>query len=60
MLSRRSTYEPSNELVLPKIIDKGFEMLLSFERWAINSGVVRFPIGGSRLVVARRKDGGVP
>ena len=50
--SRNSFYDPSRELVLPKSIDRLFGGLLELERQFIKIGF-RFPIGGSRLVVAR-------
>lgn len=50
--SKKSTYKPSAELVLPQKVDKMFESVLECERVFIRLGV-RFPIGGSRLVVAR-------
>lgn len=52
--SIKSTYDPAAELVLPSMMDKLFESLLESERYLIRAGV-RFPIGGSHLVVARLK-----
>lgn len=50
--STKRTYDPATELALPQTVDKVFEKLLECERQLIRFGV-RFPIGGSRLVVAR-------
>lgn len=50
--TKKETYSISKELTLPKIADKTFERFLSAERIAIHHGM-RFPVGGSRLVVAR-------
>lgn len=50
--SRKSSYDPSRELALPKSIDRLFEAFLEMERRIIKMGF-KFPIGGSRLVVAR-------
>jgi SAM-dependent methyltransferase len=50
--SRKSDYNPVEELALPKMLDKMFEILLECERRIISYGI-NFPIGGSRLVVAR-------
>jgi hypothetical protein len=52
--SRKKTYDPAKELALPKMVDKIFEMCFTGERHAIKAGL-RLPIGGSRLVVARRQ-----
>ncbi len=52
MSSKKNNYNPSAELALPKLIDKSFEYLVDLERHAINHGI-KFPFGGSRLVVAR-------
>lgn len=49
--SRKRDYNPTHELVLPKILDKIFAIIFECERHAINSGI-KFPIGGSRLVAA--------
>jgi SAM-dependent methyltransferase len=53
LATRKPNYHQTQELALPKIIDKTFELLFAGERRAIQSGI-RFPIGGSRLVVAQR------
>lgn len=53
--SRKRTYDPSGELALPKMVDKLFEVFLECERSMINYGL-RFPIGGSRLVVAQLRE----
>jgi ubiquinone/menaquinone biosynthesis C-methylase UbiE len=50
---RRNDYYPDAEYDLPRPVDRIFEGLLDIERRAIALGV-RFPAGGSRLVVARR------
>lgn len=50
--SRKMSYDPARELTLSRIVDKGFESLFECERWAIRNKL-RFPIGGSRLVVAK-------
>ena len=44
---------PINEFTLPGWINKIFFWILSFELLLIRFGV-RFPYGGSRLVVARK------
>jgi SAM-dependent methyltransferase len=50
--SRKNTYDASRELVLPTMVDKIFSAILSCERYLIRHRI-QFPIGGSRLVVAR-------
>lgn len=52
--SKNKDFDPSTELVLPKFLDKSFELILKLERRLINLGI-RFPVGGSRLIVARLK-----
>lgn len=49
---RNREHYPDAEYNLPKPIDDLFACLLNIERKAIEFGV-RFPVGGSRLVVAR-------
>lgn len=49
---KRINDDPARELVLPKVVDKLFELLMEYERRIIRYGM-SFPIGGSRLVVAR-------
>ncbi len=49
----RRDYDPSDEFRLPRWVDRLFEFLLDTERHLIGYGV-RFPFGGSRVVVARR------
>jgi hypothetical protein len=51
--AKRASYTPRNELALPKAVDAAFEGLLEAERKFIGCGA-RFPVGGSRFVVARR------
>ncbi len=51
--NRSSTYYPDVEYALPRPVDWLFERVLDVERYAISVGV-RFPAGGSRVVVARR------
>lgn len=48
-----NAYYPEVEYALPRPVDWLFERLLDIERRAIGLGV-RFPAGGSRVVVARR------
>jgi SAM-dependent methyltransferase len=50
--SRKCNYDANNELTLPGWVDNIFAMTLTLERTMISLGL-RFPIGGSRLVVAR-------
>jgi len=50
---RRNDFYPDVEYDLPRPVDRLFECLLEIERRAIGLGI-RFPVGGSRLVVARR------
>ena len=51
--NRSSTYYPDVEYALPRPVDWLFERVLDVERYAISAGM-RFPAGGSRVVVARR------
>ncbi len=53
--SRKKQYNPSAELSLPTFIDRIFGSILACERRLIKCGV-KFPIGGSRLVVARLRN----
>ena len=58
LLSRsRKTYRPAAELMLPAWLDRPCEAMLDGERLAIRAGA-RFPVGGSRFVVARRRAAG--
>jgi SAM-dependent methyltransferase len=50
---RGEAYDRTGEFMLPRAVDSLFAGILDIERIAINLGV-RFPMGGSRLVVARR------
>lgn len=51
--TQKKQYDQTNELHLPHWIDKSFESLLLIERFAIQRGL-RLPIGGSRLIVAKK------
>lgn len=53
--SRRSTkaYDPAQEMRLPPVLDRWLGVVMAAERFSIRRGVT-FPLGGSRLVVARR------
>ena len=48
-----TTRRPAAELLLPRWLDRLCEILLEGERTAITAGL-RFPVGGSRFVVARK------
>lgn len=50
---RDSDYDGSSDFALPAIVDRTFEAALNLERRLIRLGL-RFPVGGSRFVVARR------
>jgi SAM-dependent methyltransferase len=50
---RGREYYPDVEYALPRPVDRLFECILAMEQRAIGLGV-RFPVGGSRAVVARR------
>lgn len=53
-LSRfRTDRRPAAELMLPRWLDRLCEAMLESERIAIRAGM-RFPVGGSRFVLARR------
>ena len=52
-VNRSSTFYPDAEYALPRPVDWLFERVIDLERHAINVGI-RFPAGGSRVVVARR------
>lgn len=54
MANRSKGDYPKVEYSLPRRLDRLFEGLLDVERRAIDLGV-RFPVGGSRAVVARRE-----
>ena len=49
----RAVYDPALEYMLPRGFNRACEAVLDLERRAINAGM-RFPVGGSRFVVARR------
>lgn len=51
--SRREVGAGAAELRLPAILNRPFEWTLDVERWLIDHGV-RFPTGGSQIVVARK------
>lgn len=56
LLQRRApniNRDPTAELRLPEIINRTFESVMDLERRLIRSGL-RFPIGGSRLLIARK------
>jgi SAM-dependent methyltransferase len=57
--SRAKDHDPSEELQLPWLMDRVFELLLDGERQLINLGA-RLPAGGSRFVVARKSAGTRP
>jgi SAM-dependent methyltransferase len=46
--------DPMAELKIPSIVNRTLRMLMSLEAWLIRCGI-SFPLGGSRLVVARKK-----
>ena len=50
----RRDYDPTAELRIPRPVNAALERLLAAERAAIRRGV-NAPVGGSRLVVARRR-----
>lgn len=50
---RTRSYDPADEMRLPRWLDRGLERVMDLERWSIRRGV-RWPVGGSRLLVARR------
>jgi hypothetical protein len=57
LLSRRAgaggaACDPSREFTLPAVINGALERCLDLERLAIGAGM-RFPVGGSRVIVAR-------
>ena len=52
-LLRRSQDDPLAELRLPRWLNAGLGTVMSIERAAVRRGV-RLPVGGSRLVAARR------
>jgi SAM-dependent methyltransferase len=51
--ARREDYNRDVEFILPRPVDWAFDRILGIERLAIDLGI-RFPVGGSRAVVARR------
>ena len=50
---RLAGYDPSRELRFDRTVDRSLEAVMSSERWLIRRSV-RFPAGGSVLLVARR------
>jgi SAM-dependent methyltransferase len=52
--TRKAEYDPCDEMRLPPILDRTFDVLLDTERWLIASGF-SLPIGGSRFVLAIRE-----
>lgn len=62
MMSRRrgrsnNTLDPLDELRISPLINSLLENILCIERAVIRMGI-NFPLGGSRLIVARKPDGG--
>lgn len=53
-LRRRETFDPLTEYRMPSLLDSGLGWVLAAERGLIRAGL-RLPIGGSLLVVARRR-----
>lgn len=51
--TRKAEYDPCDEMRLPPMLDRTFDVLLETERRLIASGL-SLPIGGSRFVVAER------
>lgn len=54
--SRHGRYDPDNELNLSRGINRALGMVMQFERWLIRGGI-RFPFGGSLLVIAAKQEG---
>lgn len=56
-LARRdlATFDPAAEFAIAAPVGRALEAVLALERAAIRAGL-SFPVGGSRLVVARRSD----
>lgn len=52
---RDRPYDPADEMRLPRWLDRLLEQVMAVERFAIRRGL-RWPAGGSRLVLARRPD----
>jgi SAM-dependent methyltransferase len=50
------SYDPSGELQFSRRLDRSLEAAMSLERWLIKRSL-RFPAGGSLLLVARRPSG---
>jgi SAM-dependent methyltransferase len=50
---RTRNYDPIDELLLPRGVDRVLERMLDLERWVIARGA-DLPVGGSLVVVARR------
>jgi len=53
-LTRRDAGDPMAEFRIPAIVNWSFERALDLERLFIRLGV-SYPVGGSLLVVARRR-----
>lgn len=51
---KHKTFDPQKELMLPRVVDKVFEATLRVEL-ALVKAKLTLPIGGSRLLVARKK-----
>lgn len=49
---RDKTYDPADEMRLPRWLDRSMDIVMAVERRAIRAGI-RWPFGGSRLVLAR-------
>lgn len=50
----RGDFDPRDEFRISRTANRALEEILRIERWLIRTGV-SFPVGGSRLIVARRK-----
>ncbi len=50
----RGDFDPRDEFRIGRTANRALEEILRIERWLIRTGV-SFPVGGSRLIVARRK-----
>ena len=53
--SEEKNNDPYKELRLPFFLNKAFEKILATENYFIRQGI-NFPLGGSRLLVARKKE----
>nr|WP_298683746.1 class I SAM-dependent methyltransferase [uncultured Dongia sp.] len=51
---RKQDYDPNQEFALPGYLDRVLELLMEIDRWLIGIGL-SLPIGGSRLILARRQ-----